>query len=79
MRTFSRRASQKIEKLSPAQIQSLVNNLSERTEAFSSIFQSLSTGLMIVSTDWRLREINKAAERYLPFSLHHAAAKSEGK
>lgn len=79
MRTFSRRASQKIEKLSPAQIQSLVNNLSERTEAFSSIFQSLSTGLIVVGTDWRLREINKAAERYLPFSLHPAAAKSDEK
>lgn len=79
MQTFSKRVSQKIEKLSPAQIQQLVHDLSERNEAFSAIFQSLSTGLIIVNTDWQLEEINKAAERYIPFLLHPDEARAEEK
>ena len=79
MQGFSKRASQKLEKLSPVQIQSLVANLSEKTELFSAIFQSLSVGLIIVDTDWALVEINKAAERYLPFSAHPDDARAEGK
>ena len=79
MRTFSKRVSQKIGKLSPAQIQSLVSDLSERNEAFSAIFRSLSTGLVIVGTDWQLLEINKAAERYLPLALHPGGAKPDGR
>ncbi|MBQ6781718.1 MAG: PAS domain S-box protein [Treponema sp.] len=79
MQTFSKRVSQKIEKLSPAQIQSLVKDLSEGNELFSAIFQSLSVGLIIVNKDWQLVEINKAAERYIPFSLHPDDVRAEDK
>ena len=79
MPTFSKRASQKIEKLSSAQIQSLVTDLTEGNELFSSIFQSLSVGLIIVDKDWHLVEINKAAERYIPFSLHPDDVRAEEK
>ena len=79
MQPFSKRVSQKIEKLSPAQIQSLVNDLAEGSEMLSSIFQSLSVGLIIVDKDWQLVEINKAAERYIPFSLHPDDVRAEEK
>ena len=79
MQTFSKRVSQKIEKLSPAQIQTLVKDLTEGSELFSSIFQSLSVGLIIVDKDWMLVEINKAAERYLPFSMHPDDPRAEEK
>ncbi|MBQ7159340.1 MAG: PAS domain S-box protein, partial [Treponema sp.] len=51
----------------------------EGSELFSSIFQSLSVGLIIVDKDWQLVEINKAAERYIPFSLHPDDIRAEGK
>ncbi len=79
MQTFSKRVSQKIDKLSPAQIQALVKDLTEGSELFSSIFQSLSVGLIIVDKDWLLVEINKAAERYIPFSMHPDDLRAEEK
>ena len=79
MQTFSKRVSQKLEKLSPAQIQSLVHDLAEGNELFASIFQSLSVGLIIVDKGWKLVEINKAAERYLPFSMHPDDVRTEEK
>ncbi|WP_191014179.1 two-component system sensor histidine kinase NtrB [Treponema zioleckii] len=68
MQEFSKRVTQKLSKLSNAQIQSLVSDISNKNEMFDSIFQSLATGLMIVDTDFHLIKINKAAERYLQFS-----------
>ena len=67
MKEFSRRVSQKIDKLSPSQIQQLVEDCYSQTEIFGSIFQSLPTGLVIVDEDFCLIKINKAAERFLPF------------
>ncbi|WP_407428727.1 two-component system sensor histidine kinase NtrB [Treponema sp.] len=77
MKEFSRRVSQKIDKLSPLQIQNLVEGCYEQTEMFDSIFQSLPSGLIIVDENFCLIKINKAAERYLPFKINPEDSKSE--
>ncbi len=79
MQEFSKRASQKISKLSESQIQSLVTELSDSNQLLLSILGSLSTGLIIVDKEWHLLEINKAALRYIPFKLSPEEIKSEGK
>ena len=77
MKDFSRRVSQKIDKLSPAQIQSIVEDFYAQNEMFGSIFQSLPSGLLIVDEKFCLRKINKAAERFLPFKINPEDSKSE--
>ena len=66
MTDFSRRVSEKIDKLSPAQIRRLVEDSYAQTEIFDSIFQSLPAGLIIVDEKFSVMKINKAAARYLP-------------
>jgi len=73
MQEFSKRVSQKLSKLSDSQIKNVVEFLSEECGMLDSIFQSISTGLLIVSdlkSNYRLLKINKAAERFLPFSIN---------
>ena len=77
MKDFSRRVSQKIDKLSSDQILKLVEDCYSKAGILDSIFQSLPTGLLIVDENFCLFRINKAAERYLPFSLNPEDAKSE--
>ena len=77
MTEFSRRVSKKIEKLSPAQIQSLVEDGYAQIDMFDSIFQSLSTGLIIVDDNFCLLKVNKSAERFLPFSSNPEDSKAE--
>lgn len=66
MQDFSKRVAEKLDKLSPAQIQRLINDFCGKNDFFTSIFQSLQSGLLIVDGDFHLMYINKAAERYLP-------------
>lgn len=77
MQEFSKRASQKLSKLSENQIQNLVAEITSQNEMMNSIFQSISTGLLIVSTDFHLKKINKSAERYLSFSINPEEARAE--
>ena len=77
MTEFSRRVSKKIDKLSPAQIQSLVEDGYAQIDMFDAIFQSLSTGLLIVDEHFCLLKINKAAERFLLFKSNPEDSKSE--
>ncbi len=66
MQEFSKRVSQKLDKLSSAQIQRIIEDNCGKAELFNSIFQSLQSGLVIVDENFLLTNINKAAERYLP-------------
>ncbi len=74
---FSKRVTQKLSKLSPAQIKNLVDDLTGQSEMFQSIMESLSTGLLIVDPDWRLLEVNKAALRYIPFEQNPEDCRDE--
>lgn len=76
MQEFSKRVSQKIEKLSSAQIQRILDDFCDKSELFDSIFQSLQSGLIIVDEDFKLIHLNKAAERYLPLKPRFEESKS---
>ena len=67
MQEFSKRVSQKLSKLSDAQIQKVLDEVSAENAGYEAIIESLSTGLVIVDTAWRLLKVNKAAQRYIPF------------
>ncbi len=76
MRRFVNKVSEKTDKLSKEQLLRLIKNLSleneeliSENEEFCSIFESLSTGLIIVNEDWNLLHSNSAAERLLRLSL----------
>ena len=73
MQEFSKRVSQKVAKLSDSQIKLLLDEMAEKGEMMDSIFQSIPTGILIVSnsdSNFRVLLANKAAERLLPFSLN---------
>lgn len=68
MNDFVKNAYKKISKMTPEQVSDLMQSLINEKENLGSIFESLSTGLLIVDTDWNLHHHNKASERLLPFS-----------
>lgn len=68
MKDFVKNAYKKISKMTAEQVSDLMQSLISEKENLSSIFESLSTGLLIVDNSWHLLHHNKAAERLLPFS-----------
>ncbi len=68
MNDFFKNVYKKISKLTPEQVSDLMQGLISEKENLTSIFESLSTGLIIVDTDWRLIHHNKASERLIHFS-----------
>ncbi|MBR1536642.1 MAG: PAS domain-containing protein [Treponema sp.] len=77
MKEFSLRVSKKLDKLSPVQIQKIIEDTYSQNEMLDSIFESLVTGLIIVDKDFYLLKINKAAERLIPFKSYPQDSKSE--
>ena len=77
MNDFVKKASQKISKLSPEQITSFVKSIIDEKDRLDSILSSLSTGLIIVDCDWKIIDLNKSAERLLPFKNHGQDLKTE--
>jgi PAS domain S-box-containing protein len=73
MQEFSKRVLQKFSKLSDSQIKILLDELTEREEMMHSVFQSIPTGILIVSnadSNFRVLMVNKASERLLPFKYN---------
>ena len=66
MKGFSKRASQMISKLPTEQVVQLVDSIVAENESLYSILESLNTGLIICDEEWKLMQVNKAAERYVP-------------
>ncbi|MFA6856404.1 MAG: ATP-binding protein [Treponema sp.] len=77
MSEYFRRVSEKISKLSDEQVKEFLDAVAGKNDMLDSIFESLSTGLIIVDEKWKLIFTNKAAERYLPFSIRPEESKSE--
>lgn len=69
MKGFSKRVSQMISKLPTEQVVQLVDSLSAENESLYSILESLNTGLIICDENWKLMQVNKAAERYIPLKI----------
>ena len=70
MRGYVKRVKQKAEKLSKEQVLSLLEDVVEENESLYSVFESLSTGLLITDDNFRLLRSNTIAESWLPFSEH---------
>jgi two-component system, sporulation sensor kinase E len=69
MSEYFRRVSEKVSKLSEEQVKDFLDTVAGENDMLDSIFESLSTGLIIIDNEWKLIFTNKAAERYLPFSI----------
>ncbi len=69
MRSFVRRVSQKVSKLSSDQVEQLIDIINNDNETLDAVIESLSTGLLICDEKWRLLQANKAAERYVPLKI----------
>jgi PAS domain S-box-containing protein len=69
MKGFSKRVTQMISKLPAEQVVQLVDSLSAENETLYSILESLNTGLLICDEEWKLMQVNKAAERYVPLKV----------
>ena len=68
MRGYVKRVKQKAEKLSKEQVLSLLEDVVDENESLYSVFESLSTGLLITDDNFRLLRSNTIAESWLPFS-----------
>jgi len=68
MQDFSSRVYEKLSKFSSSQLEIIFNELRSQNEMLKSTFQSLSTGLVTVDMTWKIRQMNKAAERLLPLN-----------
>ena len=67
MSEFVRKVSRKISKLSPEQLERVIDSVNGENKTLSSALESLSTGLVLVDGDFCLIRANKAAERLVPF------------
>ena len=68
MRGYVKRVKQKAEKLSKEQVLSLLEDVVDENESLYSVFESLSTGLLITDDNFCLLRSNTIAESWLPFS-----------
>lgn len=71
MRDFFKRATSKISKLTPEQLEALIDTMAEENETLNGVLQSLHTGLIVCNSDWILEYKNKAVSRFIPISLFH--------
>ena len=58
MRSYVKRVTQKAEKLSKEQVLSLLETMVEENESLYSVFESLSTGLLIIDDDFMVLDIH---------------------
>ena len=70
MRSYVKKISQKIPKLSRQQLEELLNVLINENEHLYSIMDSFSTGLLILNNDFFLLQSNKIVESQIKFSSH---------
>lgn len=70
MRGYVKRVSQKAAKLSKEQVLTILEDVLEENESLYSIFESISTGLLIVDNNFSLIQSNSIVESRLPFLIH---------
>lgn len=63
MKTFNKKFTEKISRLSIQQVENIVDDLVSENEAMFSILNSLNTGLLICDENWKLIKKNKAVNR----------------
>lgn len=70
MRGYVKRINQKASKLSNEQLLSILNTVDAENENLYSIFDSISTGIMIVDNEFILQQTNAILESQLPLISH---------
>ena len=65
------RISGRISKLSDSQIQALFESMSNDNNVLSSIIESLTSGILVVDSNWNTIFSNKAGERFIMFGSHY--------
>jgi len=73
MRDFVKRVTSKVSKLTPDQIQQLLDSLNEESEVLDAVFESLSVGLIICDSKWHPLLINKMAFSCIPLAVQNPA------
>ena len=80
MHRFVNKVTEKTDKLSKEELLRVVKNISKEAEAissenedFRSIFENLSTGLLIADSEWNVVFSNSSAERLLSLSLNDSS------
>ncbi|MDR1655253.1 MAG: PAS domain S-box protein [Treponema sp.] len=68
MRDFIKRALTKLNKLTPAQVEELLNSAAEEVSRLETVIDSLTDGILVLDENHCLIMANKFAERILPFS-----------
>ena len=76
MRSYLKKISQHASKLSKEQLLNVLDDIVGENENLTSILESISTGLVIVGTDFVLVQNNKTAESALPLKIHFDDPKS---
>ncbi len=71
MREFFKRVTSKISKLTPEQVQALIDSLTEENDTLNAVLDSVHTGLLICNDQWHLESKNKAVGRYIPMSHYN--------
>lgn len=77
MKGYVKRLSQKVSRLSNEQLISLIDTLVDENENLYSIFESISTGIVILDNNFILQQSNLTAESYLPLSIHFDDSKAQ--
>ena len=67
MKKFIERALERLPKLDEDQIRSLINHLGTENDLLSLVLDSMTDGLVVLSSEHIIMLLNKAAERLLPF------------
>lgn len=70
MRSYVKKITQKIDKLSHEQLSALLEDMADEIQNYDSIMESLSAGIIIVDGDFKLVQNNRIAERWLNFTQH---------
>ncbi|MDR1893207.1 MAG: PAS domain S-box protein [Spirochaetales bacterium] len=70
MRSFLTRALNKLAKLDPHQIQSLMMDLSRENDLMSTILDSIADGIAVLNEEGKAVYVNKIAEKLLPLTWH---------
>ena len=67
MKKFTERALRKLPKLDIDQIRALILDISDESELFEIVLQSMTDGVVVLDSEHSILLTNQAAERLLPF------------
>lgn len=76
MSKFHQRAIERLDRLDPVQAGALLRDLSAENDLFAMVLEAMTDGVIVLDEGHKIRLINKAAERLLPFSADDMTSSS---